>query len=124
MQPYTVYLYLETAVHVSGGTSAHHLERIQLYLQHLVLVTPLLLPAPGSNNGLGNGQSPHGYINQTLQTQFRAPDDELKAEWEMYHFPLSLVNGRSPHGYINRTLQTQFRAPDDERCAARNMLSL
>jgi len=45
MQRYTVYLYLETALHVSSGTSTHHQERIQLYLQHLVFVTPLLLPA-------------------------------------------------------------------------------
>jgi hypothetical protein len=45
MQRYTVYLYLETALHVSGVTSAHHQERIHLYLQHLVFVTPLLLPA-------------------------------------------------------------------------------
>jgi hypothetical protein len=45
MQHYTVYLYLETAVHVSGGTSSHHQESIQLYLQHVVFVTPLLLPA-------------------------------------------------------------------------------
>ena len=45
MQRYTVYLYLETAQHVSGGISTHHQERIQLYLQHLVFVTPLLLPA-------------------------------------------------------------------------------
>jgi hypothetical protein len=43
MQRYTVYLYLETAQHVSGGTSTHHQERIQLYLQHLVFVTQLLL---------------------------------------------------------------------------------
>ena len=43
MQRYTVYFYLETALHVSGGTSTHHQERIQLYLQHLVFVTPLLL---------------------------------------------------------------------------------
>jgi len=43
MQRYTIYLNLETALHVSGGTSAHHQERIQLYLQHLVFVTPLLL---------------------------------------------------------------------------------
>jgi hypothetical protein len=35
--------YLETALHVSGGTSTHHQERKQLYLQHLVFVTPLLL---------------------------------------------------------------------------------
>jgi predicted benzoate:H+ symporter BenE len=45
MQHYTVYLYLETALHVSGVTSTHHQERIQLYLQHLVFVTPLLLSA-------------------------------------------------------------------------------
>jgi len=43
MQRYTVYLYLETALHVSGGTSTHYQERIQLYLQHLVFVTLLLL---------------------------------------------------------------------------------
>ena len=45
MHRYTVYLYLETALHVSGGTSTHHQERIQLYPQHLVFVTPLLLSA-------------------------------------------------------------------------------
>jgi len=37
--------YLETAVHVLGGTITHHQERKQLYLQHLVFVTPLLLSA-------------------------------------------------------------------------------
>jgi hypothetical protein len=45
MKRYTVYLYLETALHVSGGISTHHQERIQLYLKHLVFVTPLLLYA-------------------------------------------------------------------------------
>jgi len=45
MQLYTVYLYLETALHVSGGTPTHHQKRIQRYPQHLVFVTPLLLPA-------------------------------------------------------------------------------
>jgi len=45
MQRYTVYLYLEIVLHVSGGTSIHHQEHIQLYLEHLVFVTPLLLPA-------------------------------------------------------------------------------
>jgi hypothetical protein len=44
-QLYTVYLYLETALHVSGGNFTHNQERIQLYLQHLVFVTPLLLSA-------------------------------------------------------------------------------
>jgi len=37
--------YLETALHVSGGTDAHHQECKQLSLQHLVFVTPLLLSA-------------------------------------------------------------------------------
>jgi len=37
--------YLETSLHVSGGTITHHQERKQLYLQHLVFVTPLLLSA-------------------------------------------------------------------------------
>jgi hypothetical protein len=45
MQRHTVCLYLETALHISGGTSTHHQERIQLYLQHLVFVTPLLVSA-------------------------------------------------------------------------------
>ena len=45
MQRYTVYLSLETALHVLGGISTHHQEHTQLYLQHLVLVKPLLLPA-------------------------------------------------------------------------------
>jgi len=43
MQHYTVYL--QTALHVLGGTTTHHQERKQLYLQHLVFVTPLLLSA-------------------------------------------------------------------------------
>jgi hypothetical protein len=37
--------YLETALHVLGGTITHHQERKQLCLQHLVFVTPLLLSA-------------------------------------------------------------------------------
>jgi len=47
--------YLEIALHVSGGTSTYHQERKQLYLQDLVFVRPLLLPAAiaaGSSNGL------------------------------------------------------------------------
>ena len=50
MQLYTFNLYLETALHVSGVISTHHQERIQLYLQHRVLVTPLLLPAAVAHN--------------------------------------------------------------------------
>jgi hypothetical protein len=36
---------MEIALNVSGGTSTHHQERIQLYLQKLLFVTPLLLSA-------------------------------------------------------------------------------
>jgi hypothetical protein len=35
--------YLETALHVSGGTITHYQERKLLYLWHLLLVTQLLL---------------------------------------------------------------------------------
>jgi hypothetical protein len=55
MHFYTLYLYLETALHVSGVTSTHHQERMQLYLQHLVFVGPLLLLAAiaaDSSNGV------------------------------------------------------------------------
>jgi hypothetical protein len=50
-------LYLETALHISGGTSPHHQKRKQLYLQYLLFVTPLLLLAviaAGSSNGVTN----------------------------------------------------------------------
>ena len=58
-------LYPETAVHVSSGASTHHQGCIQLYLQNLVSVTLLQLPAaivdelestiaPGSCNGVTN----------------------------------------------------------------------
>jgi hypothetical protein len=37
--------YLDTALHVSVGTIIHHQERKQLYLQHPVFITLLLLLA-------------------------------------------------------------------------------
>ena len=37
--------YLETALHVSGGTITYQQKRKQVCLQHLVFVTPLLLSA-------------------------------------------------------------------------------
>ena len=43
--------YLETALHVSGGNSTQHQERKQLYLQHLVFLTPLVLPAAIMDSG-------------------------------------------------------------------------
>ena len=42
----TQFIYFwKIALHVSGGISTHHQEHTQLYLQYLVLVKPLLLPA-------------------------------------------------------------------------------
>ena len=41
--------YLETTLHVSGCTTTHHQERKQLYLQRLVFVRMLLLPAAINN---------------------------------------------------------------------------
>jgi hypothetical protein len=37
-------VFLQIALHVLGGTTTHYQERKQLYLQHLVFVTRLLLP--------------------------------------------------------------------------------
>jgi hypothetical protein len=63
--------YLKTDIHVSGGTSTHHQERKQLYLQHLVFVTPLLLPAAiveelerSSNSSTQNSVSGEGPVKQ------------------------------------------------------------
>jgi len=38
MQQYTVYLYLQTALHVSDGISTYLQELISLYLQYLALL--------------------------------------------------------------------------------------
>jgi hypothetical protein len=43
MQRYTIGLFLQNALHVSGGSSARHQE-LKLYIQHLVFVKLLLLP--------------------------------------------------------------------------------
>jgi hypothetical protein len=42
--------YLENALHVSGGTITRHQVRKQLYLQHLVFVTPLLRTPPTAHS--------------------------------------------------------------------------
>jgi hypothetical protein len=57
MQRYTIYLYLETALRVSGGTSTHHQEHIQLYLQHLVFVMPLVTATCRYCGRVGTGLS-------------------------------------------------------------------
>jgi hypothetical protein len=49
MRLYTLYLLLQTALHVSGSDATHHQEHVQLHSQHLVLVvvSELLPPAIG-----------------------------------------------------------------------------
>ena len=44
MQQYIVYLYLQTALLVSGGICTHHQKLMSLYLQYLALLRTLLLP--------------------------------------------------------------------------------
>jgi len=49
----TIHIFFwKIALHVSGGISTHYQEHTQLYLQYLVLVKPLLLPAAGVGNVL------------------------------------------------------------------------
>jgi len=58
-------LYLETALHVLGGTSTHHQERMQLYLQHL---PPETCRAVSRYNKLCNVAS--GWINKGVSKSF------------------------------------------------------
>jgi hypothetical protein len=69
MQRYTVCLYLETALHVSGGTSTHHQERIQMYLQHLVFVAQLLLSAAISWKSWNRFECAVGGVSHPQHTQ-------------------------------------------------------
>ena len=62
--------YLETALHVSGGTITHLQERKQLYLQHLVFVRPLLLPAAIAARG---GAAGWGTALPTGRSRVRFP---------------------------------------------------
>jgi len=41
MQQYAVYLYLQTALHVTDGISTHHQELISLHQQYLALLRPI-----------------------------------------------------------------------------------
>jgi hypothetical protein len=77
MQRHTVYLYLETALHVSGGTAVHHQERIQLYLQHLVFVTPLLLSAAIVEVGTGLSMLWVAYATHSTQTGSNSPTSNI-----------------------------------------------
>jgi hypothetical protein len=58
MQRYTVYLYLETALHVSGGTSIHHQELCAVgglcHPQHTQTGLNSSMIAAGFSNGVTN----------------------------------------------------------------------
>jgi hypothetical protein len=91
MQRYTVYLYLETALHVSGATSTHHQEHIHLYLHHLVFVTPLLLSAAIVEElepvwvccGWHRPPTPHSnlILSMHVPINFKSPNNIIK--WQM-----------------------------------------
>jgi len=56
--------YLEIALHVSGGTTTHHQERKQLYLQHLVFgVGHPQHTQTGSNSSTIEADSSNGVTN-------------------------------------------------------------
>ena len=75
------------AQHVSSGTPLI-IGSSKLYSQPLVYM-PIWWPAVTKFEwalnplNLGNGRSPYGHINQRLQIQFRAPDDERCAHRNM-----------------------------------------
>jgi len=62
--------YLENYSTGFGWYDTHHQEHKQLYLQHLVYVTPLLLPA-----AIAAGSSKGVTIPDTVDTVVCAPDD-------------------------------------------------
>jgi len=69
MQQYTVYLYLQTALPVSGGVSTHHQELISLYLQYLALVRPWL------DGNCSSHPVNVSIMPDTVDTVIWAPDD-------------------------------------------------
>ena len=83
MQHYTVYLFLETALHVSGGISTHHQEHTQPYLQYLALVKVycyLLLwwrswNSHSNSFTIAAGNSTLWQVPDAVDTVVCAPDD-------------------------------------------------
>ena len=93
MQPVTEFIILKLlkAQHVSNGVPLI-IRSSKLYLQPLMYILmwwPAVVQA-GFPPKLDNGRLPHGYINQRLQIQFRAPDVERyaarKTRWAFNKF--------------------------------------
>jgi hypothetical protein len=72
MKRYTVYLYLETTLHVSGRTFTHYQERIHLYLQHVICRTVTAIcryrgrVGTGCNSSTIAADSSNGVTNNML----------------------------------------------------------
>ena len=94
MQLYIVYLYLETALHVSGGISTHYQEPIQLYIQHLVFVTPLLLPAV-----IVEELEPENKTHQSLISIYRARFRKWLFRTEGYHQTVNDIYDLNSHNF-------------------------
>ena len=73
------FFYLETALNVSGGTITDLQERKELYLQHLVFVTPLLLSAAIA--AVSNGVSPLVSLLQVFGIKFVWIDYPSRGFW-------------------------------------------
>jgi len=84
--------YLETALHVTGGTSTHHQERKRLYLQHLVFVTSLLLPAAIAAGRRCQAQCAWQHLPSTRPTTFHV----WKTRGCQCSFRLLVMGGVSP----------------------------
>ena len=89
---------METALHVSDGTSTHYQECIKLYLQHLVFVTRLLLPAAIAA-GSSNRDS-----STCIATRYRldGPGDRIPA-WASVSSPIETRLGAHPASYTMGT---------------------
>ena len=70
--------YLETALYVLGGTTTHHQEHKQPYLQHLVFVTPLLLSATIVECAVGGVHHPQHLVFVTVLLLSAAIVEELE----------------------------------------------
>jgi hypothetical protein len=79
MQRYTVHLYVETALHVSDGTSTHHQERIQLSTASGICHAVTAICRYHGRVGTGLSVLWVAYqITDAVDTDVCAPDDAWK----------------------------------------------
>jgi hypothetical protein len=99
--------YLETALHVLGGTTTHHQERKQLYLQHLVFVTPLPLSWKSWNwFGCAVGGLHHPQHTQTGSNSTAGPNGIIFLSYPTLSYAMHLktkIASASKCGDFNKT---------------------